>query len=62
MHIPKSQSQLIEIKEFYEALEESKIQEDKNIDLAEKLKEEQKLREKAEKELEELKKWKEENE
>ena len=26
MHIPKSQSQLVEIKEFYEALEESKIQ------------------------------------
>lgn len=26
MHIPRSQSQLIEIKEFYEALEESKIQ------------------------------------
>ncbi len=26
MHIPKSQSQLVKIKEFYEALEESKIQ------------------------------------
>ncbi len=26
MHVPRSQSQLIEIKEFYEALEESKIQ------------------------------------
>ena len=26
MHIPKSQSQLVEIKEFYQALEESKIQ------------------------------------
>lgn len=26
MHVPKSQSQLVEIKEFYEALEESKIQ------------------------------------